>query len=442
VDIDPMIRNENPRSARFRLAIVSCVFPPEFTYSATLAADLAQELASAGHQVTVLTPFPNKPSGRLEAGTRRSLYRTVEHDGFRQIRCLHTLAPKSTMLPRLLENLTFGIFSALRLLFLRKPDAVFMNTWPIFATALTVAVARLRHVPYIVYVADIYPESLVVQKRLSPQHWMVRALRTVDAWIAKHASAVFVLSHGALKTYSGDRNVPADRVQLVRNWLPKALSFEDEASQASFRKAKKIPADAFLAVYAGNVGMAAGPEVLVDAFALLRDVPEAYLLIAGSGPQLDECMKRTRESGNPRILFHHPWKQEETEMVLGSADLLLLPTIGVQSMVSVPSKLITYFNAGKPVLASVIDESETAAVIREANAGWIVPPENAAALATAIRTIMDLPPAEIQARGTSGRSYGTTQMSRDANLPKLLASVLNAATRQRTTRYENALARS
>lgn len=426
--------------AEFRTTIVSCVFPPELTYSATLAADLAEELASAGHEVMVLTPFPNKPSGNLEPGVRRSVYQGVEHDVFRQTRCFHTLAPRSTLVSRLLENLTFGVSSALRLLFSRKPDVLFMNTWPIFASGLTALVARLRSIPYIVYVADVYPESLVVQKRVSGKHWAVGILRAFDRWIVGKASDVFVLSHSARETYISDRKLPGEHVHLLRNWMSKPLSFENREAQQAFRSENGIPPDAFLAVYAGNIGVAAGAEVLVDAFAMLRDQQQSYLLIAGSGAQLDECRRRAEESGNPRIRFHHPWKQEETEAVLGSADLLLLPTNGVQSLVSVPSKLITYLHAGKAVLASVLDQSETARIIEQAGAGWIVPPNDPAALAQEIRNISALPRTELRARASGGRLYARLQLSRETNLAKVLACISRVTQTAKPVSYRKPLA--
>jgi colanic acid biosynthesis glycosyl transferase WcaI len=414
-------------SRPLRCLVISCVFPPEFTFSATTSASIAEELSARGHEVTVLSPFPNKPAGTLFPGHRRRLYATHKMpEGYKLVHCFGTLAPKSRMLSRLLENVSFGVTAGLRLLFSRRPDVIYSNTWPVFATSIIVSVARLRGVPVVVSVQDVYPESLVAQGRTGMESPIFRVMRHIDTSIARSADVLIVISNRFREIYCTTRAVTADKIHVVHNWGDRTSMRDGRAAGARYRETKGIPQDALLAVYAGNVGPAAGTETLVDAFEKLRDLHNAYLLIAGSGSNLTSCMARAQALGLERVVFHSPWRHEETELVLDAADLLLLPTIGSQSLVSVPSKLISYLLSGQPVLSMVLPASETADIIGKAGAGWIVPPDDPDALAAEIRKIASLPADTLHSLGKSGQAFAHKNLSRQSNLAKVI-SVLEAA---------------
>jgi len=348
--------------------------------------------------------------------------------GYTLVHCFGTLAPKSQMIPRLLENMSFGITAGTRLLFCPRPDVVYSNAWPVFATLMILAVAKLRGIPVVVSVQDLYPESLESQGRTGGRGFVFRAIHAIDTWIANSAKALIVISERFQEIYRKTRAVPEAKLHVVPNWAERDALHIDPGVVRQFREAKSIPQDAFVAVYAGNVGPASGAEGLVETFAKLRDLRNAYLLIAGSGSNLDSCMARAHALGLDRVIFHSPWKQEETEAVLGLGDVVLLPTIGRQSLASVPSKLISYLLAGRPVLAMVLPESETARAISAADAGWILPPEEPEALAAAIRAIVALPSDELQRRGDAGKAFASNNFCHESNLPKVI-DVLESAAR-------------
>src|SRR3954447_16592635 len=93
-------------------AVVSAVFPPEYTFSGRVSEQVAQALANDGHEVRVFAPFPNRPGGTLFPGYKRAFSRKTKNPSeYELVHCFNTLAPDSRMLPRLIENLSFGISS-------------------------------------------------------------------------------------------------------------------------------------------------------------------------------------------------------------------------------------------------------------------------------------------------------------------------------------------
>jgi len=412
-----------------RVVIISCVFPPEPIVSSRTSADVAQSLAARGHTVDVITAFPSRPAGRLFPGTkRRWLAKEQSVDGYSITRCFATVSPRSTLASRLLENLSLGVTGALAALRGPRPDVLYVNTWPIVAAGLAAIVATLRGVPMVLSIQDVYPESLAAQGRPGMRSAVFNLLRRIDAAIAHRASAMSVPSTSFRSIYEQTRGIPADCIHVVPNWGDVNEIRPNDPGAAAMRERWGIADDAIVALYAGNVGVAAGMEGLITAMGH-HDADNAYslprLVIAGAGTQLDPCRRLAAEYELP-LVVHSPWLAEETSSVLAAADVLLLPTAGGQALASVPSKLISYLLASRPIVAQVSPDSATAHTIRESGAGWIVEPGDDRGVHDALRRVMAMPRETLREIGERGRRYAVANFSREQCLPRLIAVIENA----------------
>jgi glycosyltransferase involved in cell wall biosynthesis len=414
-----------------RVTIVSCVFPPEPVVSSITSSHLALELARLGHDVTVITAFPSRPAGRLYPSYQRNLFQNEQHEsGYRIVRCFATTSPQSTMASRFLENLSFGVTSACAALFSRRADVIYANTWPIFAQAFVLIVAFLRGSRLVLSLQDVYPESLLSQQRIRKLGFVARTLRWVDTMIARRSDALVVISDCFAQIYKQDRGVVPDRVHVIPNWMEEQ-SIRASSDPAAFRAGKGIPADAFLVVYSGNVGFASGIDTVVEAWRHLAGEQSYWLLVAGEGGLLATCRGLAADVGTVRIVFHSPYPVEDTSNVLASADLLVLPTRGQQSLYSVPSKIVSYMLAGKPILCQALPESDLAKTVKTADCGWVVEPDRLELLAEAIEQIRTSSAAERQRRGRAGEQFALQNFSKSALLPRIIniieSSVTNTA---------------
>jgi glycosyltransferase involved in cell wall biosynthesis len=404
-----------------KIAVVSCVFPPEPVVSSRTSFDVARGLTERGHEVTVVAPFPNRPGGKLYAGYRRSLFRReVVSDGFRIVRCASLFSRRSSLLSRLAENVSFGITSALALLVLPKPAVIYANTWPIFGAAMIAMVGRVRHIPLVISVQDLYPESLLSQRRRG-SGVLGRMLLAVDRRVARGAAAIVVISEHFSERYQQTRGVEAARVHVVPNWLPAEGTDEIPGAAESCRDRNGIPRDTFLLVYGGNVGVSANVENVIVAFRDLDDLPGVHLLVAGEGASLDSCRRLAAEIAPQRIHFESPWI--DTMGVLHAGDAVVLPTHSAQSAASVPSKLISYLLSARAVLAVALPDSDTARTIRMSGAGVMVEPDNPPALAKAIRGIVGHSGEERRRMGNAGRAWAMANVTAEVCLPQLLRIV-------------------
>lgn len=401
-----------------RALVVSCVYPPEPVVSAQTSAQIAEELRSQGYDVTVLTSFPNRPAGKLYPGiTRRFAQHEVTESGVQLVRCFATLSPESSIFSRLLENLSFGLSSGWQVLTMRKPDVIYANTWPIIATGILFLIAKLRRVPLVISVQDVYPEALLSQKRFSQSSLPARFMYWIDGVVARGSAHVIVISARFAEIYRRTRHVSTSHLSLIPNWVDESQIAADLPGE-SYRAERDIAANDFLIVYGGNVGVAAGVETAIESMRLLVDGPNVRLLVAGSGSRLDSCRKMA-EASPGKILFHSPWRIADHPEVLRAANLLLLPTQSSQSLASVPSKLLSYMLAGRPVLATALLGSDLADLVIRSDCGWVVMPDRAELLAAKIEEIMKIDASELHRKGENGRSYVLQHLTTQVCLPKV-----------------------
>ena len=410
-----------------RVLIVSAVYPPELVVSSQTSAQIAEALQQQGAEVTVVTDFPNRPAGKLYPGVSRRLYqRRHITDNLQIVRCFTTLSPESRMLSRFMENASFGVTSGWVVLTAPRPDVIYANSWPIIATGLLALIARLRRIPLVMSVQDVYPESLISQRRAGITTWLVRIMQQIDMAIARSCQALVVISPEFARLYQNNRRVQPERIHYVPNWLDSRSIVVDEQSVNSFRKQLGVPQEATLVVYGGNIGMAAGVETLLAGFAALADCDSLYLVVAGEGSRLAACRKLASDLNNPRVRFHSPWLKDETSTLLSAADVLVLPTRGRQSLVSMPSKLITYMLAARPVIAMAIAGSDSAVVVTESGCGWVIEPDQPQQLATKLREFNSLAMVERHQRGQAGRAYALQHFTAAVCVPQIMQIIEKA----------------
>jgi colanic acid biosynthesis glycosyl transferase WcaI len=380
---------------------------------------------------------PISRTARQENYTRDlcDVYFARSEDGIDVLRCFSTFSQESSLISRFLENISFGLFSGIVVFIAKKPDVIYANTWPIFAAGILSIVAFLRGIPLVTSIQDLYPESLMVQGRftkLTERHPIIRLLRFLDTWVARNSQAVIVISERFARIYCQDRGIRADKIKVVRNWGDEK-ELTAGGPENDIRRNYSIPKQDLLLVYGGNVGVAASVETVIRAMGLLPKDVGVKLLIAGEGSQLNNCQDLALRIGKEKIVFYTPWPVEETASVLRAADILVLPTKGKQCIVSIPSKLISYLFAAKPILALANDDAEIARLICQAGCGWVVEPESPQKVADMILKIHRLSRQELDYMGLSGRMYALEHYSRPSNVRRVLDTFFEVATYKRVS---------
>ena len=397
-----------------RLLIVSQYFWPEpFRVN-----DLAAELVQRGHQVTVLTGTPNYPEGETFPDYARAPARFAAHAGAEIVRV--PLVPRGKTSLRLALNYLSFVATGLSLgawrLRGRKFDAVLVfQLSPVTAALPGLLQRRLKRVPLLMLVLDLWPETLeAIGLVRSPRvlGWLGRLV----GFIYRRCDLVLVQSRAfiaSVEKHSGD----SSRIRYFPGWAEAVF----EGPLAAIAPAPEVApyADTFNVLFAGNIGDAQDFPAILDAAHALRGEARLRWLIVGDGRLAEWVRAEVVRRGLERsviMLGRHPIERMPSFFRAASALLVSLKKDPSYAM-TIPGKVQSYLATGIPILAML--DGEGAAVIRQAEAGLVCAAGAATELAQHVQALIRLTPEDRAAMGERGRRYGEREFQRAALMTTL-----------------------
>jgi glycosyltransferase involved in cell wall biosynthesis len=252
-------------------------------------------------------------------------------------------------------------------------------------------------------------------------------MQRIDRGVASLASRVIVLTEGLAEEYRTSRRLADGVVSSIPNWTQVPDPPKKEAG-IEYRRRNGIPESAFVIAFAGTFAESAGVDQLIRAVALRPFDRETVLLLAGDGACFEECRAMADKVSGARFVFHRPYCPEDASGILGASDLLVVPTRGQISLTALPSKLMHYMFAARPVLAVCNPNSELARIMTASCCGWAAEPDNTPALAQLLQLITHTPHESLHRMGEAARKYALLHFSPEACLPKLIRLIEETAT--------------
>lgn len=403
-----------------RILILSQFFDPEPTIK-NLA--FAKALAAAGHEVRVLTGFPNYPGGELYTGYRLKLIQRELVDGIRITRVPLYPSHSGSKFGRVANYLSFAFTASLVGVFAGwRPDVVYTYHPPLTVGLVACLMKWLRGVPFVYDVQDMWPEALSAPGMLTnPQ-----ALKAIS-WVGRHvykAASLLLPQSPGMAARLREEGASDDKIRVVYNWA-------DEKALGTLQPWTRPPEleGKFVVTFAGTMGGGQGLDAVLEAAALLKVAqPNARLLFIGGGTEKMRLQGLAQARVLDNVVFLPPVPMEQVGSVLQAADVLLVHLRDAPIYrITIPSKTQAYLFMGKPIIIGVAGDA--AALVQEADAGIAVPPEDAAALADAVTRMMSLSSAERASMGARGRMFYEWKLSFAVGVRAMLDALEQAAKR-------------
>lgn len=393
------------------ILIISSVFPPEPVVSATIANDLANSL-SANRNVTVITPKPTRPSGYIFDNTQ------ITNKGYEHIILNSYTCPKSKLFGRLRESYSFGIHARQYIMNnIQHIQGIFIHAWPLFAQYIIVRTAKKYSIPIVSHIVDIYPEALV-EKLPFFKGLVYKLLLPLDRYSLKNSKKIITISPKMKNHLVQTRGINTKNIDVIYNW-------QNEEWFLSYKElfGEKTKKENFTFMYLGNLSRTAALDILLYAFDK-SNINNSKIIIAGNGSEKETLVSIASDNKNNKIEF---WDapMKKVPDIQDHADVLLISLKKGASLFALPSKLSAYMFSEKPIIACVEEESDTAEAIKRANCGWVVPPENIDNLVETFRYVASLSTSDLQIKGNNGYKYALENYSKNANLEKLVTSIVN-----------------
>ena len=367
-----------------KILYVSQYFPPEMGAPAARAVELSRHWAAAGHQVTVLTGFPNHPTGKVPAEYRVKFRRLVvreQIDGVNVVRTWLLPFPNRRAHERMLNYSSFCASAATTGLFLSRPDVVIASSPQLLVGLSGWWLARWKRVPFVFEVRDLWPESLAAVGMSDGNSLLHRSLAKIAGFLYRRSDRVVVVTPAFEEFLVKRWAVPREKISVIENGVETELF----APEARTDRRRELGLEGkFVVSYIGTMGMAHGLETIVAAALQLRDAnPRIVFLMLGEGAEKRRILELARERGlhNIRFVDQQPREKIPSYICASDACLVLLKKTDLFKTV-IPTKMLEFMSCSRPVILGV--DGQARAILEEARGGLVIEPENSDALANAV----------------------------------------------------------
>ncbi|AOS44997.1 GDP-mannose-dependent alpha-mannosyltransferase [Lacunisphaera limnophila] len=386
-----------------RILIITQWFDPEPADVKGLP--LARELAKRGHQVSVITGFPNYPGGKVYPGYRIRAWQIEHRDNVRIVRVPLYPSHGQSKLGRILNYVSFAVAaSTLGLVHVDRPDVVYVYHPPATVGIPALIARALWGVRWVIDIQDMWPEAISASGMIG-NPGILRVIGAFAGYMNRQADRVVVLSPG-YKRRLVEQGMPPGKIDVILNWS--RLDGAPRATGGLKPEEAEQMAGKFVVLFAGNMGPAQALESVVAAAQLCRDDRSIVFAFVGSGIELPKL--RAAAAGLPNVLLLPPRPPREMPALMARADLLLVHLRDNEHYArTIPSKTQDYLAAGRPILMAV--RGDAADLITRAGAGTVCAPENPQELAAGVRQIAALSVAAREEMGRAARAFYEQHLS-------------------------------
>ncbi|RYG25081.1 glycosyltransferase WbuB [bacterium] len=402
-----------------RILIITQIFLPEMGALANRMYPFVRELVNQGHDVVVATGMPNYPAGVVFKEYQGKKTMSEKMEGFTVERTAYYTAPrnqsKKSQLRSYLSFLPAVYRSGKRA---GRCDVVFVTSPPIFPAVPAMMLAKKWKAKLVFDIRDLWPDEIVAVGAAKEGSKAVEMVRRVERKVYKMADIVSCTTHAFIDTVCS-RGVDRKKTILTPNGADLAIFHPREKFNEHVEEYGL--GDRFVVMYSGLLGIKHGLETILEAAKHLQDEKGIVFFMRGNGPRKEALFDQAKEMGLDNVVFGGEKPMETLPYLISRADVCvtnLLPDAYLEKIISV--KIFEYMACEKPVVAALAGES--AKVITDADAGFVVPAGDGKAMADAIRKLYK--DRELcEAMGKRGRKHVEENYSREL-IAKRLAETL------------------
>jgi colanic acid biosynthesis glycosyl transferase WcaI len=381
----PHLVAERAAERKLHVLVVTGSYAPDRTGIAPLNTELCEYLAACSHRVTVATGLPHYPEWRVPASHRGRFAIREERAGVAVRRHWIWVPKRRTPVRRIVFDSSVGLAAGLSGAAIRGVDVVLGISPPLQAGFAAWAIAKSRGIPFILQIKDLVPD-LAVSLGMLRNRAAIGCARALEHFLYRRADGILVICDG-FREHVLRAGVPGERISVIPDWVDTRF-IHPHAPGGEFRRAHGLDRD-FVVLHIGNMGTKQKLDIALEAAAHLRAVPGLTICLAGDGADRPRLESLARSRGLPNVRFLPLAPRADLPAMLAGADLLLLSQSAAVSDSVIPSKLLTYLAAGRPIVAAAHRHSQAAQTIERSGGGVVVPPEDAASLAEAILRLSD-----------------------------------------------------
>jgi glycosyltransferase involved in cell wall biosynthesis len=339
-------------------------FPPEVGAAQGRAFDMSNNLAKLGHDVQVITAFPNHE-------TNFHLFKREKKEMVKVLRTFRIKDTKKSAIRRLLNYFSFTFSSFLGGLFIRKADIVYATSPQLFQGISGFLLSRIHGAKFVFEVRDLWVDFAEILGQFKNKKLLSLA-KKLERFLFQKADLIVVVTNG-YKEKLLSLGIPENKIIVIPNGVnPSTIPSSNETFNV--KKHYNIE-NKFLVLYAGNIGAAQGLETIINAAIKLKDNPHFAFMFVGDGVEKVHLKDLANKHNLTNVIFVDQLPKQQLVAYYKAAD------IGIVSLknhplfsITIPSKIFDYLSMSTPILLGV--DGEAREIVEQLNGGYFFTPEN------------------------------------------------------------------
>jgi colanic acid biosynthesis glycosyl transferase WcaI len=405
---------------RMKILYISHYFPPEVNAPAVRVSEMSERWAEQGSDVTVLTCFPNHPSGVIPE-EYRGLWRWSESRGLTKvIRTYVYAAPNKGFLRRIMNYLSFMLSSIVfGTWIVGKPDVVIATSPQFFVAVAGYVISRLKRAKFIFEVRDLWPEEIVAVGAIKNK-FVIGLLEKIEMFLYKKADLIVAVAQGTLEILQR-RGISGDKMVL----LPNGVDIEHFRGVKQGQDIKKELglSSKFVVGYIGTHGMAHKLDIVLETASLLREQEDIAFLFVGDGAEKEKLISQARCMSLRNVIFHPQIPRDKIPAYYSACDTCLVPLRKADLFTkNIPSKIYEIMASMRPIIISTDGESRK--LVESSGAGLAAKPEDPQDLARKI-LFLKSNGKTCQEMGQNGLSFVLASSSRQKLADEYISQINN-----------------
>jgi len=401
-----------------KILLITEYFPPEIGAGSTRAYDHSSQWVKNGHDVTVITGFPDYPDGIIPQKYKGYKFLIEDIEGIRVIRTYTFPAPNKGFFRRVISFLSFMISSVLQGTAASKKQEILIATSPPFLVGVSgYIISKFKNIPFVFEIRDLWPESAIQLGELKNK-FVIKFLQKIELYLYHSAKLIVPVAESTINVIL-KKGIDEKKIVVIKNGvdletIPRQLSNKSENTKK------------FVVTYIGTIGLSHALDKVVESAELLKNEDSIFFQIIGEGAEKENLRNLIGKLGLKNIKLINKIEREQLTEYYSKADILLVTLRKLDIFRKViPSKLFEIMAFGKPILISV--DGEARFIVEKARAGLFVQPENPEDLKDKILYLKNHPDL-LKEFGKNGRIFVEENFNRSKLAQKyelILSSIIN-----------------
>lgn len=386
--------------------------------------ELSRNWSSMGHEVTVLTCFPNYPEGRIYDSYARKgnkFFLREKMEGIKVIRTYIYPTHYRSSLRRGLNYLSFLISSSSAIPFLREQDIIIATSPSLFAGLSGFFCSRYHRIPLVFEVRDLWPEVIQAMGAGSKDSMAYRIFDHIASLLYKKSDLIVTVTESFKETIVAERGIYPGKIEVIENAVD--TDFFKPGPPAGHVLGTPRLKGKFIVSYIGTIGYTHGAEIVIKAAeALKKTVPDLVFLFVGDGSDKERLSQIATQKGLINVIFVGKQPKDKIPDYINSSDVsLVLSTNEPLLRKTIFAKIFEPMACGKPLIAGAPGETENI-VINRARAGVGFEPEDVDGFIEAVMRLYKNPELRREL-GRNGRCFVVDEFSRSKKATDYLNTI-------------------